>query len=81
MDETSGVLADAVGAYLNRRKQPITNDQFKLICDYVGHWIQAPCWSDNPEIAALRREDVAAMTVWEVEDLVSRMVAAGIDPF
>jgi hypothetical protein len=48
MYETSGTLRPAVEAYLYNR--PMTTGQITKMRQYLAQWINAPVWSDGPDI-------------------------------
>lgn len=83
MNEVSGVLKDAIKAFLNR-ESACDAEQFRLVKEYVAHWINAPGFLWDPEWtprrALIDTLDVAGDrdAVWRVVD---KLLDVGIDPF
>jgi hypothetical protein len=77
MNETSGVLAPAVEAYLSRR--PMSAFEIAAMRAYLRQWIAAPGFR-GPEIEDLRRR-VRDLTSREaIGAWLDKAFVAGIDP-
>jgi hypothetical protein len=71
-----------VRAYLEREE--VT----PLLLDYLRHWIDAPCWDQNPHagaeeqaaLAALRRRAAGLSTSRQVRDWLCDCLEFGSDP-
>ena len=84
-DEVSGKLKDAVELYINysvyKRTYPYpTQEQLKLVVDYLTHHINAPCWSDSPELQSLRSSVKELKTVEDISSWLMDCVQIGLDP-
>ena len=92
-DDVTGQLPAAVTAYLNNRidGKPITDGQVALVCEYMVHHINAPCWLANTideeadamqleAITELRREAAAAKTVEDIAAYIHHALDWGLDP-
>jgi hypothetical protein len=78
MYETSGTLRPAVEAYLYNR--PMTTGQITKMRQYLAQWINAPVWSDGPDIDHLR-EGIDGLTTREaIRDWLDAAEDVGIDP-
>lgn len=84
-DEISGELPKAVSAYLDNRIDGKKMSFFhtNLVCDYMRHYINAPCW-DNPEftdeLLALRDLAKRLSSPQEVADWIRKAMEIGLDP-
>ena len=97
-DDQTGELPAAVQAYLSHRlgeKAAPTQDQIRLLCDYLRHVICAPIWNagieldDSPErIEVARqlvqlRQDIVHLqltTTDAISEWMHRCMDIGIDP-
>lgn len=77
MDETSGVLAPVIEAYLNGKD--LTPDQIAIMRAYLRQWIAAPGFI-GPDIDDLRGR-VDQLTSWgAIDTWIYDAVHAGADP-
>lgn len=81
-DEQSGVLAEAVNAYLDHvvDKAPApTQEQFDLLKDYCDYWAHARCWTGEG-LEDLRRQIKAVTTVDGLRGWLRAALDECIDP-
>jgi len=75
MHEQTGVLRDAVTAYLYERETP---EQLALVIDYCRYWVHAPCWKGLPPELLTR---ITGITTREgLQAWLGDALAEGIDP-
>lgn len=82
-DETSGVVADAVKAYLGGGE--LTEHQTRIMRLYLGQCINAPIWDQNPEgaspeLAGLRDSIGSLTNRAQIARWINRALDIGIDP-
>lgn len=77
MNETTGVLAPVVTAYLNRAT--LTEDQVRIMKAYLAQWIGADVWM-GPEIDELRRLAAAIDNEKAIDDWILKAIDSGLDP-
>jgi hypothetical protein len=82
-DETSGVLAEAVHAYLTDRA--LTPNQIRYLRLYCVQWIGSPVWDANPsgasaELAALRESAKEIHSIQQLDRWIGDAVDIGMDP-
>jgi hypothetical protein len=79
VNETSGVLKEAVLAYFDGRE---SLTQLRLVIAYVRYVLEAPCWNAEP-MEALERLRLAAQRVTTrvgLEAVLWDALELGIDP-
>lgn len=77
VNETSGVLAPAILAYLNGA--PMTSGEIAAMRAYLRQWIGAPCWRGT-FISELRESVDSLDTRRKISDWLDAALDAGIDP-
>jgi hypothetical protein len=77
MNETSGVLHDAVEAYLFNAV--LTEAQITALCDYLRQWVNADGFQ-GPGIDELRQAVDGLTTRAALDRWIMRAVDEGIDP-
>jgi hypothetical protein len=77
-DETSEILSEVIHAYLE--KHQLTAKQFAILKVYLNHWIFAPCWSGEKELAQLRDRVTQLQSIEEVDQWLEMALDNGIDP-
>jgi hypothetical protein len=75
MHEQTGVLRDAVTAYLYERETP---EQLALVIAYCGYWVRAPVWRGLPPELIERPNHLT--TREGLQAWLSDALAEGIDP-
>jgi hypothetical protein len=81
------VLPAAVQAYFIDQTggAVISKGDLDLVRLYLQQWIEAPCWTCAPdmaaELAALRRDVMIIETADGMHDWLMRALDLGIDPF
>lgn len=84
-DEVSGRLRKAIHAYLDNRIDgtPILAEDVLIVCEYMRHYINAPCW-DNPEfideLLSLRDGAKKLTSPQEIADWIRKAMEIGLDP-
>jgi hypothetical protein len=78
MHETSGVLAPVIEAYLQGRD--LTPSQLAIMRLYLHQWIDAPVWSADGDIEALRQSVDQIATRADLERWLDKALDLGIDP-
>lgn len=80
-NETTGRLRTAISAYLEQKP---TDHQLKLVIAYLQHYVHAPAWLQDPELAAdvkaLQAKSLTLKTIEEAKAFIQDAVALGIDP-
>jgi hypothetical protein len=88
-DETSGVLAVAIKAYVDGglRRLTTADARVALVKQYCVHWVNAPCWEilreDREGLGALRGLREAAEHIVSTENIanwIDRALDLGLDP-
>jgi hypothetical protein len=74
-DEQSGVLPQAVTAYLQGEETP---EQLALVLEYVRYWLKAPCW--RGDVQEIRQRIDFVTTRDGLQAFLSDALAFGIDP-
>lgn len=77
MDETSGVLAPVIVAYLHG--ESLTLKQIAVMRAYLRQWIAAPGFI-GPEIDELRERVDALNSIGAIHQWIEDAVSAGADP-
>ena len=77
-DDISGELARVVMIYL--RREELTEVQLDLFKRYLEHFIKAPCWIGESELARLRKVVGKLKTVPEVDQFLKDCLKIGLDP-
>jgi hypothetical protein len=86
MDEQTGVLPDAMRAYVFHAAKPETHpapdaSQLALVISYFRYVINAPCWrADKKELVRLRGLAARMTTTEEVEQFLGDCLEIGLDP-
>jgi hypothetical protein len=78
MNETSGVLAPIIHAYL--KHQPMTYQQVKVMGAYLSQWIDSPVWYGNPTLERLQRDAHLIQTRADIARWLTYALEQGIDP-
>ncbi len=86
MNEETGVLAQAIYAYMAGQGRSMTDGQIELVKEYVLHWLKAPCWIYPDELQAamddLQRRIQIATTPHDIDTVWHAMMDKfAIDPF
>lgn len=88
-DDQSGVLADAIKAYLDERIEgkQMTAEQFDLVRAFLSYYINAPCWSRNltddeksVRLMALRADVRNLKKPDDISGWIRRCLDIGLDP-
>jgi hypothetical protein len=82
-DEQSGVLRNAVRAYLGHGLKPeeeLPDEQVELVRAYLDYVIHAPCWQGDKRIPDLRARVKTLETVNELDEWIDGCLELGIDP-
>ena len=85
-NETSGLLAQAIEAYLESR--PMGSFAVAAVRAYLRQWIDSPAWDMNPaaddesrrELAGLRAAAAAIETRRDIDEWLYRAIEFGADP-
>lgn len=82
MYETSGLLGEAVRAYLENAA--LTEVQISYLRAYLRQWIMSPVWNENPygtrDLEGLRDGINSLTNRAQIATWINRAVAIGIDP-
>jgi len=81
-DDITGELPAAVQAYLNNRIDgtEISNAQIVLLVDWLTHFIHAPCWEGDEQLARLRSSVTKLKTPNDVDRWLRQALEIGLDP-
>lgn len=82
-EEVSAIVANAVETYLSGEE--LTERQLQLMRLYLGQWVSAPIWDQNPhgappELADLRKSVFSLENRAQIHDGIWQAMEAGIDP-
>ena len=78
MNETSGVLAPVIEAYLNGGI--LSAHQLAIMRAYLHQWIDAPVWKADGDLEALRLSVDGIATRADLDRWLDKAVDLGIDP-
>lgn len=78
MNESSGVLAPVIEAYLNGKE--LTVGQINLMRAYLYQWVKSPVWAESAAVEVLRLRVAAIQTTEDVRAAIKKAVGLGMDP-
>ena len=79
MEETTGILADAVGVYM--RGEPLAAAQLELLQLYLQQYIERTVIAEDADRKRLLERIGRLRTIGDLNRLVESLSEAGIEPF